>query len=125
MNIVFKGISSFSFSVTKRNITLSDEELIKRDILNALFTSKGSVPKNRNFGTILPTLLMKQMTDDLIQQAQYEITSVLSKEPRIRVLNIDSKTNYEEKRLDFIITFSIVTFPASVSTIDLFLTFTG
>lgn len=125
MNIVFKGISTFLYGISQSKISLQDEDLIKRDILNALFTSKGSVPKNRNFGTSLPTLLMKQMTDELIVDVKQEILQTLSNEPRIRVTNISETVNYEQKRLDFIIVFEIVTIPFSNSVLDLFLTFTG
>jgi len=125
MNIVFKGISTFLYGISQRKISLQDEDLIKRDILNALFTLKGSVPKNRNFGTSLPTLLMKQMTDELIVDVKQEILQTLSNEPRIRVTNISETVNYEQKRLDFIIVFEIVTIPFSNSVLDLFLTFTG
>lgn len=125
MNIVFKGISTFLYGLSSRKITLRDEELIKRDILNALFTAKGSVPKNRTFGTSLPTLLMKQMTDELIVDVKQEIIQTLQNEPRIRVTNISETINYEQKRLDFIIVFEIVTIAQSSVVLDLFLTFTG
>jgi len=125
MNIVFKGISTYLYGLSQRKIILEDEELIKRDLLNALFTSKGSVPKNRNFGTSLPTLLMKQMTDELIELVKQEILQVLSNEPRILIKNIDNKVDYEQKRLDFIIVFEIVTIPNTNVVLDLYLTFTG
>lgn len=125
MNIVFKGISTYLYGLSQRKIILEDEELIKRDLLNALFTSKGSVPKNRNFGTSLPTLLMKQMTDELIELVKQEILQVLSNEPRILIRNIDNKVDYEQKRLDFIIVFEIVTIPNTNVVLDLYLTFTG
>ena len=125
MNIVFKGISTYLYGLTQRKILLKDEDLIKRDILNALFTSKGSVPKNRNFGTSLPTLLMKQMTDELIESAKQEIVYVLSNEPRISISNIEHSVDYDQKRLDFIIVFQIITIPNSNVVLDLYLTFTG
>ncbi|MCB1711776.1 MAG: GPW/gp25 family protein [Candidatus Riesia sp.] len=125
MNIVFKGISTYLYGLTQRKILLKDEDLIKRDILNALFTSKGSVPKNRNFGTSLPTLLMKQMTDELIESAKQEIVYVLSNEPRISISNIEHSVDYDQKRLDFIIVFQIITIPNSNVVLELYLTFTG
>ena len=125
MNIVFKGISTYLYGLTQRMILLKDEDLIKRDILNALFTSKGSVPKNRNFGTSLPTLLMKQMTDELIESAKQEIVYVLSNEPRISISNIEHSVDYDQKRLDFIIVFQIITIPNSNVVLELYLTFTG
>lgn len=122
---IFKGLSSFNFTIKNKSITLTDVDLIKRDILNGLFTTRGSVPKNRKLGTQLPSLLFKQMTDETLNSVYNEITTVISNEPRVRSQFVDVKPNYEQKSVTVTIGFFIVTFPSTPQQIDLFLEFKG
>mgnify|MGYP003431547108 CR=1 FL=1 len=118
----FKGYSSFGFG-QKLSLFLTDVELVKRDILNGLFTVKGSVPKNRKLGTSISVLLMKPMTDDLFNQLEDEIRVVLNNEPRIQTQQLLIIPDRSTKSVTINIVFVLITFPSSFETIDLYLNF--
>lgn len=124
-NYVFKGFSTFGFGIGSQKLILTGVELLKRDLLNGIFTVKGSVPKNRTLGTSLPNLLMKQMTSELITQVQTEVYDVLSKEPRIVLNTLLVTPNQAQKSITVTITFTVIDFPYVEEIITLYLNFEG
>lgn len=124
-NYLFKGFSSFEFGLSKKSMLLSDIEILKRDILNGLFTVKGSVPKNRTLGTSIPKLLMKQMTSELVSGVQQEVLDVLNNEPRISLTTLLVEPNQPTKTITVTITFTVIDIPQVQEIITLYLNFTG
>ncbi len=124
-NYLFKGFSSFEFGLSKKSMLLSDIEILKRDILNGLFTVKGSVPKNRTLGTSIPKLLMKQMTSELVSGVQQEVLDVLNNEPRISLTTLLVEPNQSTKTITVTITFTVIDIPQVQEIITLYLNFTG
>lgn len=121
----FKGFSTFNFNKRGDSMSLTDVELIKRDILNGLFTPIGSVYKNRKFGTSIPFLLMKQMNDDVISKTTSEVQRILSNEPRISLVKIVTTPNKIEKSLTIEILFTYIQNPNIIQTLPLFLNYEG
>lgn len=124
-NYLFKGFSSFEFGLSKKSMLLSDIEILKRDILNGLFTVKGSVPKNRTLGTSIPKMLMKQMTSELVSGVQQEVLDVLNNEPRISLTTLLVEPNQPTKTITVTITFTVIDIPQVQEIITLYLNFTG
>lgn len=124
-NYLFKGFSSFGFGLSNKSMLLSGIDILKRDILNGLFTVKGSVHKNRLLGTSIPNLLMKQMTDDLVTRVQQEVLDVLSNEPRISLTSLLVTPNQSTKTIYVNITFTVVDIPQVSETLTLYLNFIG
>ena len=121
----FKGFSTFNFNKRGDSMSLTDVELIKRDILNGLFTPIGSVYKNRKFGTSIPFLLMKQMNDDVISKTTSEVQRILSNEPRISLVKIVTTPNKIEKSLTIEILFTYIQNPNIIQSLPLFLNYEG
>jgi phage baseplate assembly protein W len=71
-----------------RKFTLTDRELIKRDLLNALNIRRGSVPGRPDVGTSIWDNLFENITDDLVQNLNAEMQRVAGGDPRLRIDNL-------------------------------------
>lgn len=72
-----------------RKFTLTDTELIKRDLLNAFNITQGQLPGRPGYGTTLWDLLFEnqdQVTNDAIMR---EIQRVASGDPRVIITDLN------------------------------------
>ena len=72
-----------------KKFTLTDTELIKRDLLNAFNITQGQLPGRPGYGTTLWVLLFEnqdQTTNDAIQR---EIQRVASGDPRVVIAEVN------------------------------------
>ncbi len=123
--IIYKGISTFSFVTKGDSFALTNFELVKRDLLNAIFTRRGSVPKNRGFGTSISVLLFKPLTEDIVSQVQKEIEDVIKNEPRVYAINLSLEPNFVGKSLYVKMEFGYVESREVVDSLELNLNFEG
>lgn len=124
-NVLYRGMSSFSFTKKGDSFSLTNYNLVKRDLLNAIFTKKGSVPKNRNFGTSISTLLFRPLTEEIVSQVQTEIEAVIRNEPRIYAINLNLQPNFVSKSLYVNMEFGYVETKEIVDSLELNLNFEG
>lgn len=125
MAIVYRGFSTFNFNHRGDSMSITNIELIKRDLLNAIFTPIGTIYKNRRYGTSVPNLLMKPMMADIIQQTEREIKRAILNEPRIQLVSLTNEANYENKSVTFEISFIYIEEPNIIQTLPLFLNYEG
>lgn len=97
---LYKGFSSYEY---KKNTIFqtTDIELVKRDLLNAIFTKLGSVPKNRSFGTSIHEYLFKPFDNLTFTAMEMEIISVIQKDPRVEMINLSREPNFPAKSITF------------------------
>lgn len=81
----FKGFSTLDR--VKAPFTLTDEELIKRDLLNEFYTKKGERLMRPNFGSIIWDLLMDPNDDKLINAVTEDIKRIVDKDRRVEHIN--------------------------------------
>ena len=67
--------------------TLTDGELIKRDLLNQFYTKLGERVMRPNYGSIIWDLLMDPSTADLDRKVQKDIEKIIKSEPRAELLD--------------------------------------
>jgi len=80
------------FSTVERNIPrtrLYDIELVKRDILNHLFTKKGERIMNPEFGSIIHDLLFEPFTQSVRDRIVNDIKNIVEFDPRVEIVSID------------------------------------
>ena len=70
------------------SVNLFDQELIKQDLINHFNTRKGERLMNPDFGTIIWNLIYDPLTDDLKQEVQDDIRSILLSDPRIQPIDV-------------------------------------
>lgn len=81
----FKGFST----VNKVNApyTLTDSELVKRDLLNEFYTRQGERVMRPSFGSIIWDILMDPSTPDLDKRISDDIIRIIGKDPRVEHIN--------------------------------------
>lgn len=79
----FSGYSSVTTS--KPNTTITDIDLIKRDLTNHFSIKRGEKLENPNFGTIIPFLLFEPYTDDTVTAIEDDVVRIVSFDPRCRL----------------------------------------
>jgi phage baseplate assembly protein W len=83
----FKGYSTVD--KTWGNFKLYDIDLVKRDLLNELYTRKGERLMAPQFGSIVWDLLFDPLTDEIIEAIRADCVRIVTKDPRLDIVNID------------------------------------
>lgn len=81
----FKGFTTLDR--VKAPFTITDQELIKRDLLNEFYTKKGERVMLPNFGTIIWDLLMEPSDDELVALVTEDIERIVKKDRRVELIN--------------------------------------
>ena len=87
----FKGYSTVD--KTWGNFKLYDIELAKRDLLNEFYTRKGERLMSPQFGSIIWDLLFDPLTDEIVDAIRTDCLRIVTKDPRLDLLNIDVVDN--------------------------------
>ena len=77
----FKGFTTLDR--VKAPFTITDQELIKRDLLNEFYTKQGERVMRPNFGSIIWDLLMDPNDVDLAKSVEEDIKRIVDKERRV------------------------------------------
>ena len=86
---VFGGPGTLNIPVRQgRKFVLSDEQLVLRDLLNALSIQQGQKVGNPSYGTTLWTYVYEPQTQETQTQISNEIRRVVSLDPRISLNNL-------------------------------------
>jgi len=96
MTTFYKGISLKSYEVDKA-ILLRDVEIVKQDLLNNIFTSKGERLMMPKYGTSLRELMFQPLDQDTLALIEVELLGVFNNDPRVVLLDISVNPIYEEK----------------------------
>lgn len=78
------------FSTVNRNkkFTLTNFELIKRDLVNAFNIRQGSLPGRPGTGTIIWDYLFENQIEELQNNINKEMQRVVANDPRIQIINL-------------------------------------
>jgi len=68
----------------KRKFTLTDYDLVVRDVLNSLLIRKGEKLGRPDYGTDLWGLIFEPLTDQVLKQLQQELRETIQQDPRVR-----------------------------------------
>jgi uncharacterized protein len=98
MNTKFLGFSTVGRN--KAPYLLSDQELIKQNLLNTLYTRRGERVMRPNYGTIIWDLLMDPLDGATEQLIRDDITAIISKEPRVELVDMIIITQDRAVRAD-------------------------
>lgn len=73
-----------------KKFTLTDFELVKRDLLNAFNIRQGQLPGRPQYGTVLWDYLFEPQLEQLQQVIQDEVQRVAGGDPRIYISDVQS-----------------------------------
>ena len=88
MKNIFSGYSTIDRKISKTNIY--DKDLVKRDLLNHIFTRRGERVMNPTFGTSIHDLLFEPFNESLKDRIISEIREVIDAEPRVQLEGIET-----------------------------------
>ena len=91
---LYKGYSSFEFEKSK-TFTLRDVELVKLDLLNHIFTQRGTRVMMPTFGTTIPELTFEPLDDDMLDDLYEQVKSVLDYDPRVETIKLVIVPDYD------------------------------
>lgn len=81
----FKGFSTVN--TAKAPYTLTDSELVKRDLLNEFYTRRGERVMRPTFGSIIWDVLMNPAGPDLNEQVQNDVVKIIGRDPRVQLID--------------------------------------
>ncbi len=91
---LYKGYSSFEYQQNK-TLTLRDVELVKMDLLNHIFTVKGTRVMMPNFGSIIPILAFEPLDEILVDDVYNELLTIFNYDPRVEIVNLTVTPDFD------------------------------
>lgn len=88
------GFSSYEFQKNK-SFTLTDVQLVELDILNQIYTRRGSRVMMPTFGTVIPDMVFEPLDETTLAIIENELTGVFKYDPRVRMIALDVSPNYD------------------------------
>ena len=95
---LYKGYSSFEFHKTKEFKVL-DIELVKLDLLNHIFTPRGTRVMMATYGTTIPQLLFEPLDHEVMLVIEDELRDVFDADPRVNLITLDVRSDDEQQML--------------------------
>ena len=71
-----------------KKFTLTDFDLIQRDLLNAFSIRQGELPGRPGYGTTLYDFLFENQVEQIVQQIRAEVQRVAGGDPRLTINDI-------------------------------------
>lgn len=91
---LYRGYSSFEYERTG-SFTVKDIELVKLDLLNHIFTRKGSRVRMPRYGTTIPDMPFEMIDEDLLEDLHTQLTEVFEYDPRVQLLQLQVIPYYD------------------------------
>jgi len=90
----YKGFSSYEFE-RANTFRILDQELVKLDILNQIFTRKGERVMMPNFGSIVPDIVFEPLDDTTLDILEEDLVTVVNFDPRVDLLEFSLDPDYD------------------------------
>jgi phage baseplate assembly protein W len=90
---LYKGYSSYEYERNK-NFTINDIELVKLDLLNHIFTIRGTRVMMPTFGTQIPLMVFETLDEITLNILERELRYVFEYDPRVEIIELVVTPNY-------------------------------
>lgn len=84
---IYRGFSTANWS-KRKSFALSNIELVKQDLLNHIYTDRGSRVMMPEFGTRIPTLAFEPNDETTLRIIEEDLTYVFKYDPRVKLINL-------------------------------------
>lgn len=88
MPTIYKGFSTKDWR-KRRTFSMTNLEIVKRDLLNHIYTIKGERVMMPNFGTRIPLLAFEPNDEKTRKVVEEDLTTVFTYDPRVKLLNLN------------------------------------
>ena len=85
---IYYGFSTIS-AKSQKKFVLTDNDLIKQDLLNVLMTRRGAMVMQPNYGCIIWEKLFENISPSDVQDISQNITSIVNNDPRVSLVSMD------------------------------------
>lgn len=69
-------------------MSLTNIALVKRDLLNHIFTTRGERLMMPKFGTTIPSLLFEPITEETVDEVRKQLAYVFEYDPRVELVEM-------------------------------------
>jgi phage baseplate assembly protein W len=73
-----------------KKFTLTDNDLIKQDLINAFGIRQGQLPGRPDYGTRIWNFVFENITDDMLDAINREVQRTVAGDPRLNIAVINS-----------------------------------
>jgi uncharacterized protein len=87
--IFYKGFSSQLWESGDRTFQARNKDVVKQDLLNHIFTSKGERVMMPGFGTRIPSLPFEPIDATTLKIVEDDIREVVNFDPRVELLDLN------------------------------------
>ena len=91
---VYRGFSFHEYQI-KKTFGIKDIELVKLDLLNHIYTRKGSRVMMPEYGTRIPDMAFEQLDELTLMVLEEDINTVINFDPRVRKLSMSITPDYD------------------------------
>jgi len=106
MATIFKGFNTVNKN--KAPFGLTDEELIKRDLMNHFYTRLGERPMRPNFGSRIHDILMDPLDTMSTQDIREDVERIVASESRVKLRDIRMDFQDHTCRVEVDLNFNIL-----------------
>ena len=106
MATIFKGFNTIDNNKAPFNLT--DEDLIKRDLLNHFYTKRGERYMRPNFGSIIHDIIMNPLDGMTVSDIKEDVERILESDSRVNLDDIRVLVEDQTVRCEVDITFNIL-----------------
>jgi len=89
--LIYKGFSTHDLE-NRKNFSLSNVELVKKDLLNHIYTIRGERVMMPAFGTRIPTLAFEPNDEQTRRIIESDLTEVFEYDPRVRLMDLQVRS---------------------------------
>lgn len=84
---LYRGFSTAEFQKT-RSFGLTNQELVKRDLVNYIYTIPGERPHMPDFGTRIPLLTFELLDDITLNIIREDLKKAIAADPRLELIDL-------------------------------------
>lgn len=84
---VYRGFSTANY-LTNGTMLVTNQELVKRDLLNHIYTIPGERVHLPNFGTRIPLLAFEPLDQKTLAIVKEDLTKVFAYDPRVQLIDM-------------------------------------
>lgn len=86
---LYRGFSTANYLLDKKKgFMLTNQELIKQDLLNHIYTMKGERVHQPNFGTRIPLLAFEPLDERTLNIVREDLREVFTYDPRVELIDM-------------------------------------
>lgn len=86
---IYRGFSTANyFTNKKKTFSVTNQECVKQDFLNYIYTVPGDRFNLPNFGTRIPLLTFEQLDEDFVRIVREDLNKAIDYDPRLQLIDM-------------------------------------